>query len=125
MDILKTAVAVLVDRQTEILFEAAVPFAGKVGCLEIAGHEGAFKLIAKQNMEIIGRFVSFDSDKRRRDIVNRAIELVQVNIFERFPEYPFCLGQKISLELFGAANLIFPHPRLRLMDTERDRFAHR
>src|SRR5207302_2039638 len=60
-----------------------VPRRGHVDRLELAGQERLLQLEAQQDVQVVGRLVGLDPDKRALDLVDREDELVERHVVER------------------------------------------
>src|SRR5262249_50382103 len=83
------------------------------------------QLKAQDDVQVVGRLVRLDADKRRLHVVNREEEIVQGNVVKRFVKDLTGAGEEMLPEGTTAASLVLPQARLRFVDAQRGEAAQR
>lgn len=120
VDVLQAAVGVLGDLQAEGFLKLLVPIRRHVGHGELALDQFHLDLKAQDDMQIIGDLVRLDPDEGWLDVVYRTRDL-RGREPAQFRKMFACDGMPVLPEGFAPADVIFPEPRLRFMDAERNR----
>src|SRR5262245_18454027 len=124
VDVLQTTVPVVRRRQVEQLLETLVPRPRQLRRRKVAADQRLLQLEAQDDVQVVGRLISFDADERRLHVVDREHEIVERDAAERREDLEH-LREEVLPERPAAADLVFPEPRLRFVNAERARGAER
>ena len=102
-----------------------IPSGRQVGHVQIVVQQVLFEFKANQNVQVVGRFVRFHAHQRRPHVVHGEIELIQRNILQSLGIDLLSRWEEVRPEGSAAADQVFPQPRLRLVDAQRNGFAQR
>ena len=123
MDVLQHAVGIVRRLDAEVAAVLFVPGGGQIGHAKIIVEQRLLQFESHEDVEVIGHFVGLGADQRGPHVVDCEIEVVERDIGERFVEGRLGKWIEVLPETAAAADQIFPHPRLRFVDAERDGFA--
>ena len=108
VDVLQAAACIIRWRKPEKLPKFLAPSCRQIGRQEIAGHQPLLQLEPQNDVQVVGRFVGFDADERRLDIVDSEQPLIQRNVAEGRGQCLASAGKKMLPEWPRRADLVFP-----------------
>src|SRR6266404_4394464 len=124
VDVLKHAFRVGRDGDPEVVPHAAVPFVRQLLERELVGEHRLLELEAKDDVEVVRRFVRLDADQRRLDEVDLPVPLLHVVVGEGGMQL-LQTREEVPPERHRAADQVLPHAALRLVHAERDAAGER
>ena len=89
------------------------------------GKQGQFQLEANDDVQVVSHLVGLDPDQAGRHVVDGGQELVERDIMKDVVKHPPGHGEPVLPERPASPHRVFPEPRLRLVDAQGDRLAHR
>src|SRR5579883_882938 len=123
--VLQASFVVIGRINAQVTAVSFVPRGGDVRSGEVARHERPFQLKTDENMKIVRHLIGPHAVRAGTDMVDGKIELVERNIMQGLGEERTGLWIEMPPEGQAAADGILPQPRLRLVDTDGNRFPHR
>ena len=125
MHVLQHAAAVVGRRNAQVLLIPLVPRLGQVGRLKLVVQQRPLQLEPNEDVQVVRGFVGLDANQRRPNVVDGEMERIERHVAQRRREILLGLGIEVRPERPAAADQILPHPRLRLVNAQRDEFAQR
>ena len=98
---------------------------GRSSSGELAGEDLLLQLEAQDDVQVVGRLVGLDADERRLHLVDRPVEVVELDVPELRRERLLQLRIEEAPEREAAADEVLPHAALRLVEAHRGHLRER
>src|SRR4051812_20956336 len=115
MRILQDTQSIIWDIETKIAVDQIRPDRGKIFYAQAAVHQPGFDLGAKDDVQIVSKFVGFDPDEAWTSRIDRAPELSDRHVSKLVGELRSQCSKIQFPEASRASDTIFQQPRLGLM----------
>ena len=116
----------LIRDDAQVLPIFVVPGRRCVGRGQVAGKQRLLHLETNEDVQVVSRFVGLDANQRRPNVVDGEVKRLAASTP---PSACGKLGLRCRVEMPpecpAAAHQIFPHPRLRFVDAQRNGLAER